>query len=47
MKQVVKRLAVLLRLAAPAPTPSWRDARPVLVGAPLVLGAPLSRGEAP
>jgi len=47
VKQVVKRLAVLLRLVAPASTPSWRDARPVLIGAPLVSGAPLSRGEAP
>lgn len=46
---MLTRLFLLLRLrrAEPAATRSWRDPRPVLIGAPIVEGAALSGGEAP
>lgn len=46
---MLARLLLLLGLGqSPAePIRSWRDPRPVLVGAPRVIGAPLSCGEAP
>lgn len=48
MSLIARLFLVLgLRRAEPAPTRSWRDPRPVLIGAPLVEGAALSGGEAP
>lgn len=46
---ILTRFALLLRLrrTQARPVASWRDPRPVMIAKPVILGTPLSRGEAP